>query len=99
MSAPEICPECGAMVPAQARACPECGADEKTGWSERAQAQRLGIPDDEFNYDEFVKEEFADERARKLDQLKPAGVRWLWWLVAVLLLSGIAYSFLRRTFP
>jgi hypothetical protein len=98
MSAPEICPECGAMVPAQAKACPECGADEETGWSERAQAQRLGLPDDEFDYDQFVQEEFADETKQRLERLKPRGVRWLWWLVAVLLLSGIAYSLLRHAF-
>jgi len=47
-------------VPDEARACPECGSDEQTGWSDRAQAQRLGLPDDEFDYDEFVKEEFGD---------------------------------------
>ena len=28
------CPNCGADVPAKAKACPECGADEKTGWAE-----------------------------------------------------------------
>src|ERR1041384_1119375 len=35
---PEICPNCGAEVPRQAKACPECGSDEKTGWSEEAHA-------------------------------------------------------------
>ena len=34
--APEICPNCGADVPRNAKACPQCGADEKTGWSEDA---------------------------------------------------------------
>jgi hypothetical protein len=92
------------MVPANARACPECGADEETGWSERAQAQRLGLPDDEFDYDEFVKEEFGEgERQRGLgrasQRLKPRGVRWLWWVVGVLLLLAFAFSFLRHRFP
>lgn len=90
-SPPEICPECGAEVPRNARACPECGADEQTGWSERAQAQRLGLPDDEFDYDEFVKEEFGEGRAK---QIRPRGISWLWWIVAVLLLAAFAYSFL-----
>lgn len=79
---PEICPECGAEVPPNARACPECGADERTGWSERAQAQRLGLPDDEFDYDEFVKEEFGGHPQPKL---RPRGISWIWWLVAVVL--------------
>jgi len=87
--APEICPNCGAEVPPKARACPECGADEKTGWSERAAAQRLGLPDDEFDYDEFVKEEFSGGESR-------AGphVGWFWWLVAVGLLLVIGMYFL-----
>ena len=89
MSAPETCPECGAMVPANASACPECGADEQTGWSERAQAQRLGLPDDEFDYDEFVKEEFGNA---KRPARPPIG--WFWWVVALVLLIAIAFYFL-----
>jgi len=95
VSAPDTCPECGAMVPPNARACPECGADEETGWSERAQAQRLGVPDDEFDYDEFVKEEFGNG-ARGVNRMKPRGVRWVWWVVAVLLVLGFAASYLLR---
>ena len=53
---PEICPNCGAEVPPKARACPECGADEKTGWSEEAHASGLGLPDENFDYDDFVKQ-------------------------------------------
>ena len=55
--APEICPTCGADVPEGARACPECGADEKTGWSETARYENLGIPDDSFDYGEYIKRE------------------------------------------
>ena len=88
--APEICPNCGADVPPKARACPECGADEKIGWSERAAAQRLGVPDDEFDYDEFVKEEFGEKKAAARPR-----VGWLWWAVAVGLLIAFAMYFLR----
>ena len=38
-----ICPNCGAEVPLGALACPECGSDEKTGWSEEANYQDLGL--------------------------------------------------------
>jgi hypothetical protein len=85
-----ICPHCGALVPPKARACPECGSDEKTGWSERAQSQRLDLPDDEFDYDEFVKEEFGDPQRQRL---KPRGMRWLWWFVALGLLALFAWTF------
>ena len=82
---PEICPNCGALVPSKARACPECGADEETAWSDRATAQRLDLPDDEFDYDEFVKAEFGGKKA---DRMRPLGVSWLWWIVALLLLAA-----------
>jgi predicted amidophosphoribosyltransferase len=88
--APEICPNCGAEVPPKARACPECGADEKTGWSERAAAQRLGLPDDEFDYDEFVKEEFGEKKQAARPQ-----IGWFWWVVAVGLILAFAIYFLR----
>jgi hypothetical protein len=89
---PEICPNCGSEVPSKARACPECGADEETGWSERAQAQRLGLPDDEFNYNEFVQEEFGERRQRAV---RPRGIRWFWWAVAAGLLILAALRFLQ----
>lgn len=89
---PEICPECGASVPRKARACPECGSDEQTGWSERAQAQRLGLPDDDFNYDEFVKEEFGERRE---SPAKAKGVSWLWCLVAVGLALAFGFAYFR----
>jgi len=90
---PEVCPQCGALVPPKARSCPECGSDEKTGWSERAQAQRLGLPDDEFDYDEFIKEEFGESGEPAGNRLKPRGLGWLWWLVAAGLLALIAWGF------
>ena len=59
---PEICPNCGADVPRKARACPECGADEATGWSEEARASGLDLPDESFDYDDFVKRQFGEKR-------------------------------------
>ena len=75
---PEICPNCGAEVPRRAKACPECGSDEQTGWSEEAHSQSLDLPDDEFNYDEFVQREFGKP--------KRSARSWFWWAVAVALL-------------
>lgn len=76
---PETCPNCDAIVPRGAKACPECGSDENTGWSESAYASNLGLPDDNFDYNEFVKEEFNSGLAR------PRGIHWIWWVSAVLL--------------
>ena len=86
---PEVCPNCGAEVPRNAKSCPECGSDEKTGWSETAYAGSLGLPDEEFDHDEFVKEEFGG------GQPKPRGISWLWWAVAVILAGLLLVLFLR----
>ena len=59
--APETCPNCGAEVPPKAKACPECGADEQTGWSEAARTAGLDLPDENFDYDDFVKREFGEQ--------------------------------------
>jgi hypothetical protein len=82
MRPPEVCPNCGAQVPPKARACPECGADEHTGWSEEARADGLGLPDESFDYADFVKQEFGKEGP------VPRGIHWFWWVVALLLAAG-----------
>ena len=89
---PDICPACGTPVPPNARCCPECGSDHETGWSDDATAQHLGLPDDEFDYDEFVKKEFGGESTRP--EVRPNGISWLWWIVALILtLAFLSFSF------
>jgi zinc ribbon protein len=86
---PEICPNCGAEVPSGAKACPECGSDEQTGWSAEAHYDHLNLPDENFDYDDFVKREMAGERAI------PRGVHWFWGLVAILVVAGLICLWLR----
>lgn len=88
---PEICPNCGTLVPENARACPECGADEETGWNDTATEQRLGISDpDDFDAEEYEREESGQTPKRPLAAL--------WWITAALLLlvvvTGVVSSFL-----
>jgi uncharacterized membrane protein YvbJ len=85
---PNTCPHCGADVPPNAKACPECGSDDTTGWSDEARTADLGLPDEEFNYDEYVKREFGSEK-------KPPGISWLWWSVAVGMIILLLFLFLR----
>ena len=87
--APEICPNCGAEVPRKARACPECGADEETGWSEAARTDGLDLPDENFDYDDFVKREFGDRKPF------PRGVHWFWWVVAIVVVVVFLSFWLR----
>ena len=86
MQTPEVCPVCGEDVPRGALACPECGADHRSGWREDAAAgDGLDLPDGEkgkFNYEEFVQNEFGSGP-------KPTGVRFIWWITALLLLAAM----------
>ena len=81
---PEICPVCGEDVPPRALACPECGADHNSGWREDAAAyDGVDLGEDDFNYDEFVREEFGTGT-------KPAGISTMWWVTAIVLLAALA---------
>jgi uncharacterized membrane protein YvbJ len=86
---PETCPNCGAKVPRGAKACPECGSDEETGWSQAAVASGLDLPEEEFDYNDFVKREFEEKTP------KPRGVAWFWWVVAVIVFALLLIMLLR----
>ena len=86
---PETCPNCGAEVPPRAKACPECGADEQTGWSEAARTSGLGLPDENFDYHDFVNREFGGKRP------VPRGISWFWWVVALVLAAAFIIFWLR----
>ena len=78
--APEICPVCEEKVPRNAVACPECGADHSSGWKQGFSIyDGVDLPDDDFNYDEFVKQEFGAQK-------RPAGLHMAWWISGILLL-------------
>lgn len=87
MKTPENCPVCGEDVPLHAVACPECGADHKSGWREDAQTYD-GVDLPEFDYDEFVREEFANSP-------KPRGIKTIWWVTAIVLLALLLYFYAR----
>ena len=84
LTAPEICPVCGEEVPRNALACRECGADHNSGWREDADAAgALDLPDEDFDYDAFVREEFETSA-------KPAGIKTVWWITAIVLFLALA---------
>jgi len=85
---PSVCPVCGERVPPKSLACPECGADERSGWKENAaDYDGLNLPDqeEEFDYDDFVKQEFGGAKE------KAAAKGW-WWVAAVLLLLAFVWA-------
>lgn len=86
---PDVCPVCGEEVPSRALACPECGADHNSGWRQDADIyDGLDLPEEDFDHDEFVRREFGSS-------LKPAGVKTIWWITAILILvASVALYFL-----
>ena len=79
------CPVCGEEVPGGSKSCPECGACEKSGWSGTGADD---LPDDEFDYDEFVANEFGSGP-------KKSQVQWMWVIVAAVLFVVLAWGLLR----
>ncbi len=90
LPSPEFCPICGEDVPRGSLACPQCGADHLSGWREDADTTGgLDLPDEEFDYDDFVDREFGSRGD------KPEGLAWLWWAAALAALLGMTAILLR----
>lgn len=89
LKTPEVCPVCGEDVPSGVLACPECGADHRSGWRQGAETyEALDLPEDDFNYEEFVRKEFGRS-------FKPAGMKLIWWITAIaVLIISVALYFL-----
>lgn len=84
-----LCPVCGEEVSPNAKACPECGACDKSGWRIASRDEDgLNLPDDDFDYDRFVSEEFGRGPKKTLPQ-------WFWVIVAAVLLLAFAALLVR----
>ena len=42
-----VCPNCGELLPDDAKSCPYCGSDEETGWKPDAEFESLELPEEE----------------------------------------------------
>jgi hypothetical protein len=86
--APEVCPVCGEDVPRGSLACPECGADHNSGWREESQTyDHAGLPDEDFDYDQFVRQEFREGP-------KPTWIKSIWWVTAIVLIVAAIAAYL-----
>lgn len=87
-----VCPFCEREVRV-GRPCPGCAAKTKPAarkkpkpWKQDKAHDGLDLPDDDFDYDEFIAREFGNKPHRKV------GVKWYWWLLGVLLLALMLVS-------
>ncbi len=82
---PDTCAHCGTDIPPSASACPECGADEESGLGGNYSGD-LGLPDEDFDYDEFVEREFESSKSPKV---VPQDLHWFWWLIGIGLIAAM----------
>lgn len=89
-----LCPSCDREVEV-GRNCPRCtkpkrrAVKEKKSWEQDAGTDGLDLPDDDFDYEAFVVEEFGAAPHRK------TGIAWYWYVVAVLLLLAMLLGIFR----
>lgn len=60
----------------------------KRSWEQDKMYDGLDLPDDDFDYDEFVAREFGHLPHKK------TGVKWYWWLLGVVILMLMALGFI-----
>jgi len=52
----------------------------RKSWEQDSMYDALDLPDEDFDYDEFVAKEFGHKPHRKI------GIKWYWWVTAIVLL-------------
>ena len=88
-----LCPGCDKEVAVGSRACPHCHPPRKPrkktkatagavkrSWQQDKSADGLDLPDQDFDYDDFVAREFGGKPHRRI------GIPWYWWATALVLL-------------
>jgi hypothetical protein len=82
------CPFCDQDVRV-GKPCPGCVKKQKPvkakrkSWEQDHSSDGLNLPDDDFDYDEFVAREFGKAPHKSL------GVKWYWWALGVVVLLAL----------
>tara|TARA_R110002049_G_scaffold4601_5_gene32144 strand:+ start:211626 stop:211892 length:267 start_codon:yes stop_codon:yes gene_type:complete len=78
------CRHCGEVIESRANFCRHCGSSEQDGWRDDDYDELLA--DDDFDYDEFVRDEFSGSTVNMRTSA-------LWRWVAFILLGLAALGF------
>ena len=88
-----ICPGCGAELRVGVSGCPKCSKPPRRkkrkqkvarrSWEQDSDGDGLDLPDEDFDYDDFVAREFGKAPHRKVP------IKWYWWVTALLLMVGM----------
>lgn len=93
-----ICPGCGLELKVGISGCPKCRPKPKRrkkpkakqarqSWEQDPSYDGLDLPDEDFDYDEYVAREFGNQPHKKL------GIAWYWWVTGMVLLIVMFWSF------
>lgn len=86
-----LCPTCDEEV-AVGKNCPRCAKRnppaprERKSWEQEETADGLDLPDEDFDYDDFIAREFGGAPHKK------TGIAWYWYAVALLLLIAMVIA-------
>ena len=78
-----VCPFCGreVRVGKKCSGCaPKIKVSKRPSWEQDEAKDGLGLADEDFDYEQFVKLEFGKAPHQVL------GIKWYWWLLGVALL-------------
>ena len=93
-----LCPGCDHEVPVGSRGCPYCNptpkrrrpkaaaSRAKRSWEQDSAHDGLDLPDENFDYDDFIAREFGGKPHRRI------GIKWYWWATAVVVLALIIFA-------
>ena len=81
-----ICPTCGAdaQVGTPCPGCTKRSSLHRRAWEQRRSLDGLDLPDESFDYEDFVEREFGRGMQAR------TGLTWYWWLLGVASLAAVA---------
>ena len=83
------CPTCAHPLSPNARSCGRCGTRrEGATWLTPGSADGLGIDDEPFDYDDFIRREFGEGGRADNWFTRMSAKERFWWVVAVVLLAA-----------
>ncbi|MEM8954491.1 MAG: zinc ribbon domain-containing protein [Verrucomicrobiota bacterium] len=92
------CKSCGAPLSPNAKACPECGARvPEHSWEQDESYDGInfsGTPEDDFDYDEFIQQEFGTNSKGQKKFKAPGGISIYWWIIALITLFAFVFAYI-----
>lgn len=89
------CPACGEDVHPNSNSCPNCGTKPEGGWASGGEIidgnLDLDLPDEDFDYEEFIAREFDAGGRPRESTLLPK----IWLITALALLGAILFLIIK----